>query len=370
MLRLPQYMDDIRTVLNVVNWRGLESQVEGEARTRLAIVGPVNSGKSSLFNALEGRAISEVSPVPGSTRDTVNESFGPFTLVDTPGFGEASGASHQGIALQAMERADAILLVLDAAAGIRQADVTLYQQIGQMNNPVVVGLNKIDLISSRDRNSVIVDAEHKLGAGLVALSAKTGEGISDQLMPALIELNPHIAVAIGRALPAFRRQAAARVIREATLIAAGIGLEPVPLIDLPLLLGHQLRMVLRIAAIYGESFSLRHARELISAMAGGVGIRFLGEQAAKLLPGPGWLFAAGFASGGTFAIGKAAEAYFESGKQLNAPQLRELYKRLRRQRDAQSEQVGQPALAETEPDALQAMHTEVPPNRIGQDKDQ
>ncbi len=333
MLRLPRYLEDLRTMLSVVNWQDLEAQVQTEMRSRLVIVGPVNSGKSSLFNALEGREISEVSPVPGTTRDTVSESFGPFTLVDTPGLGEASGDARRKITQQAIDKADGVLLVFDAVAGIRQSDVELYREIREAGKPVLVLLNKIDLIRERDRNSVVNDAEHKLATNVLAVSAKTGEGIAEQVIPAIVEMNPQIAVAIGRALPAYRRQASDRVIREATVVAAGIGLEPVPVVDLPLLVGHQLRMVLRLAAIYGESFSVRHARELIGTIAGGVGIRFVGEQAAKLLPGPGWLISAGFASGGTFAIGKAAVAYFESGKQLQPKQLKSIYKRLRRRPD-------------------------------------
>ncbi len=91
-------------------------------------------------------------------------------------------------------------------------------------------------------------------------------------------------------------------------------------------------MVLRIAAIYGEPFTVQHARELISTIAGGIGIRFLGDELAKMVPVFGWLVAAGITSGGTFAIGKAAVAYFESGKQLDTTQLRSLYQRLRRQK--------------------------------------
>jgi small GTP-binding protein len=346
MLRLPRQLEDLRTMLSVVNWRDLEAQVEGEMRSRLAIVGPVNAGKSSLFNVLEGREISEVSPVPGTTHNTVSESFGPFTLIDTPGLGEASGEDRRKITQSAIEQADGVLLVFDAIAGIRQSDVELYQEIEQTGKPVLAVLNKIDLIRARDRNSVVNDAEHKLATNVIAASAKTGEGIAEQVIPAIVALNPRIAVAVGRALPAYRRQAAERVIREATVIAAGIGLEPVPVIDLPLLVGHQLRMVLRIAAIYGESFSVRHARELIGTIAGGVGMRFVGEQAAKLLPGPGWLISAGFASGGTFAIGKAAQAYFESGKQLKPPQLKAIYKRLRRRRDIEPE-ISEPDKIET-----------------------
>jgi uncharacterized protein (DUF697 family) len=261
----------------------------------------------------------------------VTEAFGPFTLIDTPGLGEAGGDDRQ-LVHRAVEHADAVVLLLDAEAGIRQADVTLYQQLKQTGKSVLVALNKIDLIHHRDRNAVINDVEHKLATSVIALSAKTGEGIAEQLIPAIIEMHPKLAVAIGRALPNYRRQAANRVIWGAALVAGGIALEPIPLLDLPLLLGHQLRMVLRIAAIYGEPFSVQHARELIGTIAGGAGIRYLGEQAAKLLPGPGWLIAAGFASGGTFAIGKVAESYFESGKQLKAEQLQVIYKQLRRQR--------------------------------------
>ncbi|MCC7446601.1 MAG: GTP-binding protein [Anaerolineae bacterium] len=330
-IRLPQKLDDIHTMLNVINWRDLEAQVATEARSRLAIVGPVNSGKSSLFNALEGRDISTVSPVPGTTRETIHEAFGPFTLIDTPGFGEANGSDRSSIAQQAIQQADSVVLLLDAVSGLRQTDVDLYHQIKEMGKPVLVAFNKIDLIKDRDRVGILNDAEHKLGTDVIPVSAKTGEGIADQLMPAIIQLNPQIAVAVGRALPAYRRQAADRVIRSAAVIAGGIGLEPVPMLDIPLLLGHQLRMVLRIAAIYGEPFTMHHARELIGTIAGGAGLRFLGEQAAKFLPGPGWLVSAGFASGGTFAIGKAAQAYFESGKQLQPPQLKAIYKRLRNQ---------------------------------------
>jgi small GTP-binding protein len=330
MQGLPRRIEDIRTMLNVINWRGLESEIDRETRSRLVIVGPVNAGKSSLFNALQGRDISEVSPIPGTTRNTISEAFGPFTLIDTPGLSEAAAKQHHEITQQAIVQADAVILLLDAVAGVRQADVELYEQLKQKGKPVLVALNKVDEIPKRDLPSIVNDAEHKLGTGVIAVSAKTGEGIAEGLIPAVMELNPKLAVAIGRALPAYRHTATNRVIREAAAIAGGIGLEPLPFLDLPLLLGHQLRMVLRIAAIYGESFTIRHARELISAIAGGMGIRYVGEQAAKFLPGPGWLISAGFAAGGTFAIGKAAEAYFESGKQLKPPQLQALYKRLRR----------------------------------------
>jgi small GTP-binding protein len=329
MLQLPRRLDDIRAVFSVVNWRDLEAQIDAETRARLVIVGPVNAGKSSLFNVLQGRDISDVSPVPGTTRQLVTESFGPFTLIDTPGLGEASGNDRTRIAHEAIQHADLVILLLDAVAGVREADVQIYRQIKQDGKAALVVLNKLDLIRNRERASVLSDAEYKLETSVIGISAKTGEGVAERVMRAVIEMQPNIAVAVGRALPDYRQSAVNRVIREAATVAGGIALEPVPLIDVPLLISHQLRMVLRIAAIYGEPLNVQHARELISTIAGGVGIRYVGEQAAKFIPGPGWLVSAAFAVGGTVAIGKAADAYFESEKKLDARQLRAMYKRIR-----------------------------------------
>ena len=89
-------------------------------------------------------------------------------------------------------------------------------------------------------------------------------------------------------------------------------------------------MVLRIAAIYGESLSVRHARELLSTIAGGVALRYLAAELGKLIPGPGWLIGAAITGLGTMAIGEVAIAYFDSGRRLTPRQLRERYRRVLR----------------------------------------
>jgi uncharacterized protein (DUF697 family) len=78
-------------------------------------------------------------------------------------------------------------------------------------------------------------------------------------------------------------------------------------------------------------------------MAGSVGLRYLAAQLAKLLPGPGWLIAAGVTGLGTWAMGQVAVLYFEGGKQLTPHQLRERYKRLMRRPRAAPE--GEAAVA-------------------------
>lgn len=329
MVSLPTRLADIRNLFQALEWDKLSLQVEQEAHARLAIVGPVNSGKSTLFNALKGRKVSAVKAVPGTTKGLVTETFGPFTLVDTPGFGEVGGVDRATVARAAAEEADVAVLVLDGSAGLRQSDYDLHETLRAARVPLIVTLNKTDLIG-RDLWPVLEDIQRKLGTTVIPISAKTGAGVGDRLLPTIVEAHPWMTVALGRALPAYRRQLSRRLIRGAALLNAVIAAEPIPLLDIPLLLASQVRLVLRIAAVYGESLSVRHARELLTTMAGSVALRYLASQLGKLIPGPGWLIGGIVTGLGTWAIGRAAVAYFEVGKRLAPEQLRRLYGRLLR----------------------------------------
>jgi small GTP-binding protein len=338
MPSLPTRLADARRLLQVLDWDKLSLQVEEEAHARLAIVGPVNSGKSSLFNLIKGRKVSAVAAVPGTTKELVTEKVGPFTLVDTPGFGEVGGIDRANIAQAAAEGADLVVLLLDGSAGLHQSDYDLYESLRAARAPLIVALNKIDLLK-HDLAAVLDDVERKLGATVIPISAKTEAGVADRLLPAIVEAHPWMTVALGRALPDYRRQLCRQLIRSASMLNALIAAEPIPGLDIPLLLASQVRMVLRIGAIYGESLSVRHARELLTTMAGGVALRYLAAELGKLVPGPGWLVGAVVTGLGTGAIGRVAMAYFEGGKRLTPEQLRERYKRLlRRPREASEEQ--------------------------------
>ena len=147
-------------------------------------------------------------------------------------------------------------------------------------------------------------------------------------MPALLDLEPTVTVALGRALPGFRRTAAERIVREAAGLAAAAGAEPVPFVDIPLVLAAQIRMVLRVAAIYGETLDAERAKEIIGAVMGGMLVRTAARQVARLVPVVGWAAAGGVAAAGTYALGRATIEYFASGKTLGQRQLRDLYHRM------------------------------------------
>jgi len=329
MLRIPVALHELRGLLKAFDEESLSLEIEEETLSRLAIVGPVNSGKSTLVNLLVGKQVSPVTAVPGTTREVITRHLGPFTLMDTPGFGEVGGVDRGGIALEAMREADVVVLLFDAAAGLRQDDYDLFQRLRGNRRPIIVALNKIDLIE-RDLGLVLADAQSKLGETVIPVSAKEGTNVAEILLPEVIEKRPALAVALGRVLPLYRRKMARSVIRNASALNLLIGMEPIPLLDIPLLLASQVRMILRVAAMYDQGMGSARAKELLSTIAGGVLLRYGTQQALKFLPGPGWIVSGLIAAAGTWAMGRVAVAYFESRNRLSADQMRVLYGTLRR----------------------------------------
>ncbi|HKV56753.1 MAG TPA: GTPase, partial [Ktedonobacteraceae bacterium] len=301
-------------------------------------VGQANSGKSSLFNMLKGEQISPVSPEEGTTRTLVRTDFGPFTLIDTPG--HLPERMEEG-----MEEATVIVLLIDATRGLQDKDRELYAAIKKLNKPTIIAVNKVDTLKTHGAGDVLANeiAVQIETPGIIPVSARTGENIAEELIPAMIEASPDAALVIGRELPAYRRTAAQRIIRNATLASLVVGLEPIPLIDIPILLGTQIRLVLRLGALYGEEMdstdAMKHARELLITIAGGAGMRFLAEQAAKAVPFGGDFVAGAIAGAATYSIGQVALEFYDGGKHISPSRLRSLYgtfyQRFRNQRSAE-----------------------------------
>jgi small GTP-binding protein len=328
-------MKDIRAFLSSLDWETLVQQVERETRAQMAVVGLVNAGKSTLFNALKGAEISPVSAVPGTTRGLVQERLGPFLLVDTPGLGQVDGTGRARVTLRAVETSDLVILLLDSAAGLRQADLDLYRQLQKAGRPLMVVLNKVDVLDRAELPCILVHIESTLDTAVISISAKKEIGLADRLLPRIIEAHPPLAVSLGRALPTYRRQAARRLVRNASTFNALVGAEPVPGLDIPLLLSVQVRLVLRLAAVYGQSMTARSARELVSTIAGGIAFRYLAAEVAKLVPGVGWAISGAVAAFSTWTIGQVAIRYFDAERSLTPLQVKRFYRWLLRRRSVQ-----------------------------------
>jgi GTP-binding protein len=171
------------------------------ADAAVAIVGRPNVGKSTLFNRLIGDDRSVVHDLPGTTRDTVDTVVtteeGDIRFVDTAGMRRKSrvddGTEYYSLvrALQAIDRADAALLVIDATEGVTHQDQRLAERIDAAGSPIVLVLNKWDLLGDAEERQVVsVDMADRLGflgyAPVLKVSAKTGLGVH-KLLPAIQE---------------------------------------------------------------------------------------------------------------------------------------------------------------------------------------
>jgi small GTP-binding protein len=321
---LPGSIAVVQAFMKAVNWKHAQSEVLEGLNNTVVIVGQPNAGKSTLFNKLKGQNLSPVSPQAGTTKTLVRTDFGPFTLVDTPG--HLPSVMESG-----MDQASVIVFLIDASSGLQADDRELYEVIKKLKKPTIIAVNKVDSLKGGETGDQFATEVAVLlsTAGVIPISGKTGANVVEELIPAIIEASPEAALAIGRELPAFRRQAAQKIIRNATLLTLTAGLEPIPFIDIPIILGVQARLVLRMAALYGESMddsnARKHARELIATMVGGLGMRYVAEQAAKLVPFGGDFVAGAIAAASTWSMGEVALEYYEGGKQIKPGRLRQLY---------------------------------------------
>jgi GTP-binding protein len=176
----------------VVERLGTEAGTDAEPDVpALAIVGRPNVGKSSLLNRLAGTDLAIVDPTPGTTRDTVDsivERDGrAYRLVDTAGmrrsFQQAEGADYFAFvrSLEAVDRADAALLVLEAPQGVAEQDQKVAVRAVEAGCGLVLLANKWDLMDDEARRQFGVDLERKLyfvdWAPLLRVSARTGRGV-------------------------------------------------------------------------------------------------------------------------------------------------------------------------------------------------
>jgi small GTP-binding protein len=302
--------------------------VTGDKR-RVAIVGPANVGKSTLYNQLVRSPAdrAEVSAVPGTTRVSQSADAGLFAVVDTPGADAvgAVGEAEKERAFAAARAADFLVVVFDAIQGIKRTEQDLYRDLQALERPHVVVLNKIDLVAgARERDRVVEVAARSLGLApeqVVPCVAKDGKHV-ERVLVAVAKAEPEIVAALGAALPEYRMTLAWSATRKAAATAAVIALTPLPVLDVFPLLAVQASLVLGVARIYGQRITLARARELVVTFGLGLAGRTVFQELSKLGGPPGWMLAAAVAASTTVVMGRAAAAWFERGERAKASALR------------------------------------------------
>ena len=155
---------------------------------------------------------------------------------------------------------------------------------------------------------------------------------------------------------AFMRKAVAEESVKSTAFQNGVigGVVIIPGADLPLMTANQAKMVLQIAAAYGQTLGPERIRELAVVLGGAFAFRAIARQALAFVPGFGWAIKAAIGYSGTIAMGYAAIEYFESGADLSG-----LAEKLKEVRDHAVEATRSRTLPKADDHALTPAHTYV-----------
>ncbi len=184
-----------------------------EPEMKLAIVGKRNAGKSTLVNRLAGEPRMIVSEIPGTTRDAVDVRFErdgrAFVAIDTAGVRKKKSMTDIDFysytrALASIRRADVVALLIDATVPVAEVDLKLAAAILEEHKPVVVVINKWDLVGDR---ATAEDYDHYLAqvmpfvgyAPVVMISARTGKNVGKLIDVALdLHTQAHTRVPTGQ----------------------------------------------------------------------------------------------------------------------------------------------------------------------------
>mgnify|MGYP000859855397 FL=1 len=172
-------LEELQNHLNAVFDRARQGRLLQEG-LHVVIVGQPNVGKSSLLNCLIGDELAIVTPIAGTTRDIVSGTLHiegiPLHIIDTAGLRDTDDEVERiGIdrAWREINRADAIILLVDSRSGVSESDRKILARLPQQPAHLIIH-NKIDLVEKGDCH-----AERQENGNSVSLflSAKTGEGV-------------------------------------------------------------------------------------------------------------------------------------------------------------------------------------------------
>ncbi|HVV43627.1 MAG TPA: ribosome biogenesis GTPase Der, partial [Bryobacteraceae bacterium] len=168
-----------------------ESEQAPAEPIKVAIIGRPNAGKSTLLNALVGEDRAIVSPIAGTTRDAVDEAVThagtEYVFIDTAGIRRKGKTKLMAeklsvvMARRHIRMANVVLMIMDATEGVLGLDATIAGYAHEGGRPVILCVNKWDLISNDKRKEFEENIRFHLKfleyAPVVFLSAKTGNGV-------------------------------------------------------------------------------------------------------------------------------------------------------------------------------------------------
>lgn len=317
-------------------------------RLTVAFLGSASAGKDSAIRALFGIDFGDISPIPGSTdrlRAAPLDPEGRILLVNAPGFGDIRD-DVDAVGRKALDALDIVVYVLNAEGGATIDEKKDLERIRARGRPVLVCLNKIDLIRPRDREPFVaatldqlgVDRKDAVVCAFDPLPQLSEEPIGVEAVVAWIS---HQLQSAGKDLlfaKHLRNKAAAcePIIQAAARHASMAGAVPIPGADLAAVTALQVKLIRDIAEVFGAPVDREVAIFIIGEVLSGSMRGFVrwgvnGLKAAGWIPGTQiaeaaiLALSAMIAGATTYGVGKAAVTFFQSGRKADGNALREVF---------------------------------------------
>ena len=346
-------MDDIRDLVRAEGDRAW-LQSEGELaralseRVTVAFLGSASSGKDSGIRALFGIDFGEISPIPGSTdriRVAPLDREGRVLIVNAPGFGDIRG-SVDAAAREALDQLDVVIYVVNAEGGATIDEKSDLDAVRARGKPVLVCLNKMDLIRPHQRETFVAATLAQLG-----VDPDMAVEVAFDPLPALSET----PIGVEKVYAWISEQLAAKgkdlllakqlrnkamacepLIVQAARRASMAGAVPIPGADLAVVTAIQVKLIRDIAEVFSVPVDKDVAVFIMGEVLSG-GMRGFVRWGAEALKAAGWIpggqlvegailaVGAAVAGGTTYGVGKASVAWFQSGRKIDSDALRTVF---------------------------------------------
>ncbi len=331
-------------------WEASESALATALSQKLTIafLGSASSGKDSAIRALFGFDFGDISPIPGSTdrlKAIPLDAEGNVLVVNAPGFGDIR-PEVDSVARKLLDSLDIVIYVVNCEGGATIDEKRDLEAIRALGRPVLVCLNKVDLIRPAQREHFVEATVAQLGVPRTMAIVCAFDPLP-QLAPEPIGVS-YVVDWISKQLQEsgkelvfakhLRNKAVAcePLIQRAAQAAAMAGAIPIPGADLAAVTAIQVKMIRDIATVFEVPVDRDVAMFIMSQVLSG-GMRGFVRWGTEALKAAGWIpgtqiaeaaiLAVGAAVAGatTFGVGKAAVGWFQNGGKMEADGLRVLF---------------------------------------------
>lgn len=296
-----------------------------------AMIGDVNTGKSSTINQIIGEEVALVGAKPGETTGIDRYIYrDKIIFADTPGLDDINRHNSEET-MKFYKNADVILFFLNAAGTVfSEGEKRSFDMISKENKNILFVLNKIDAADDIPSLIQYVKQHTKNKYNVVPISSRTGENI-DKLRNEIMAIlkKKHKEIQFAR-LVKEKSSTANRWIVAASGSATAVGAAPIPGSDFIPLTGIQVALLVKLATLYEKPLSKERAKELtIATITGNIG-KTLFRQVIKFIPGAGSVAGGSIAGGMTLALGYAVKYAYENDIELDANSLKSFYEYFRK----------------------------------------